>query len=111
MRCFYISLQNPLSFAKYLEAKKIPLWVRHVVVEGYTDNKDELNALGEFIGRLKNLKALDVLPYHTLGVKKYEELGLDYPLKGISPLSAKKAEEAKEIILSAIKKTRKKSRF
>jgi pyruvate formate lyase activating enzyme len=65
---------NILSFAKYLERKKIPLWVRHVVVEGYTDKKEDLIKLGEFIGRLKNLKGLDVLPYHTMGVNKYKEI-------------------------------------
>ena len=99
--------ENVLAFARYLEKNKIPLWVRHVVIEGYTDNEDDLTRLGEFIGSLKNLAALDVLPYHTLGVKKYEEMGLEYPLKGTNPLTKATAHEAKEIILSAIKRVRK----
>lgn len=97
---------NILAFARYLEKKEIPLWVRHVVLEGYTDNEGDLTRLGEFLGTLRNLKALDVLPYHTLGVKKYEEMGLDYPLKGIPPLSKQKAQKAREIILTALRKKR-----
>ena len=59
---------------KYLEEKNVPLWVRHVVVPGISDDPDDLRNLGRFIGSLKNLKALDVLPYHTMGVNKYKEL-------------------------------------
>ena len=61
------SNKNVLTFAKYLEQKNIPLWVRHVIVEGYTNNPGELRELGRFIGGLKNLQALDVLPYHSMG--------------------------------------------
>ena len=102
-----VTNENILAFARYLEKKKIPLWIRHVVIEGYTDNEGDLTRLGEFIGSLKNLAALDVLPYHTLGVKKYEELGLEYPLRGLAPLSKKRAIDAKNIILTAIKAVRK----
>ena len=102
-----VTNENVLAFARYLETKRIPLWIRHVVIEGYTDDEGDLTRLGEFIGSLKNLAALDVLPYHTLGVKKYEELGLEYPLRGLSPLSKKRALDAKNIILTAIKAVRK----
>ena len=96
-----------LAFAKHLEALGVPLWVRHVVVPGYTDGKDDLLALGKFIGGLKNLHALDVLPYHTLGVSKYKELGIPYPLEGIPSLDKAEAEKAKKIILSGIREVRK----
>ena len=98
--------KNILAFAKYLEEKAIPMWVRHIVIEGYTDNADYLFSLGQFIGKLKNLKALDVLPYHTLGVHKYKELGIPYPLDGIPPLTIEKAKEAKKFILDGIKSVR-----
>ncbi len=97
---------NVLAFAKYLEKKNIPLWVRHVVVEGYTDKKEDLIKLGEFIGGLKNLKALDVLPYHTMGVDKYKELGVPYKLEGVPPMPKSEAIKAKEYILLGIKKSR-----
>ena len=98
--------ENILSFAKYLEEKNIPLWVRHVVVEGYTDKKEDLIKLGEFIGKLKNLKGLDVLPYHTMGVNKYKEMGIPYKLDGIPSLSKEDAKKAKEYILYGIRKSR-----
>lgn len=95
-----------LDFAKYLETKKIPLWVRHIIIEGYTDNAEDLRKLGEFIGKLKNLKALDVLPYHTMGVNKYKKMGISYPLEGMEALPMEKAVEAKKYILEGIKRTR-----
>ena len=95
-----------LDFAKYLEKMNIPIWVRHVIVEGYTDKPEDLSALGEFIGGLKNLKALDVIPYHNMGEIKYKELGLKYPLEGMTSLSTQQAQEAKAHILNGIKKVR-----
>lgn len=95
-----------LDFAKFLESKNIPLWIRHVIVEGYTDKTEDLIALGEFIGGLKNLKALDVIPYHNMGETKYKELGIKYPLEGMKSLPTQKAQEAKKHILDGIKKVR-----
>lgn len=97
-----------LAFAKYLESKHIPLWIRHVIVEGYTDDPVYLYKLGEFIGKLSNLEALDVLPYHTMGQSKYEELGIDYPLKGLKSLDRAEAAKAKQVILSGIRDVRSK---
>lgn len=97
-----------LAFAKYLEEKKIPLWIRHVVVPGISDGKEDLLNLGRFIGSLKNLKALDVLPYHTMGVGKYKELGMAYPLEGVEALPKEKAAEAKFYILEGIRQVRQK---
>ena len=98
--------ENILAFAKYLEEKNVPLWIRHVVVERYTDKKEDLIKLGEFIGKLKNLKGLDVLPYHTMGVNKYKDMGIHYKLEGVPALSKKDAQKAKEYILYGIKKAR-----
>lgn len=99
--------KNILAFAKYLSDKNIPLWVRHIIVPGITDNPDDLRRLGEFIGGLKTLKALDVLPYHTMGVSKYKELGIPYPLEGIDALPLEDAVKAKCFVLEGIRKTRK----
>lgn len=95
-----------LAFAKYLEGKKIPLWVRHVIVEGYTDDPVYLHKLGRFIGGLRNLKALDVLPYHSMGKAKYEALGIDYPLAHLKSLDRKEAEVAKAHIMTGIREVR-----
>ena len=93
---------NILAFARYLAEKQVSVWIRHVVVPGITDNPGQLTQLGEFIGRLPNVKALDVLPYHIMGVSKYAELGIDYPLKGVSAATQAQAKEAKTIILTAV---------
>jgi pyruvate formate lyase activating enzyme len=97
-----------LAFAKYLEARNVPVWIRHVIVEGYTDDPMDLYKLGEFIGTLKNLLALDVLPYHSLGESKYEALGIEYPLKGLKSLDKSAAAKAKKYILAGIRDVRNK---
>ena len=102
------SNERVLAFARYLEKKKIPTWIRHVVVEGYTDSEKDLFRLGEFIGSLKNVKALDVLPYHTMGAAKYKEMGIKYRLEGVPSLSKTAAAQAKAKILEGIKSIRNK---
>lgn len=97
---------NILDFAKYLAEKNVPVWIRHVIVPGFTDQEDELFRLGYFIGGLRNLKALDVLPYHTMGEVKYEQLGIEYRLKGVEALTNQDAIEAKKHILDGIRKRR-----
>ena len=97
---------NILAFAQYLSDKGIEIWIRHVLVPGYTDIDDYLYKLGYFIGGLKTLKALDVLPYHTMGEVKYEKLGIDYKLKGVPAMTQKEAIEKKQVILEGIKARR-----
>ena len=100
--------KNILAFARFLDDKKGKLWVRHVVVPGLTDDPVYHEKLGEFLGTLHNLKALDVLPYHTMGAKKYDELGLEYTLKGVEALPKSEAVKAKNTIMAAIKRVRSK---
>ena len=95
-----------LAFAKYLDEKKIPVWIRHVVVPGITDDPVLLTRLGTFLGTLSNIQALDVLPYHIMGVVKYEQLDMPYPLEGVPPATKIQAMEAKKIILAAYWKQR-----
>ncbi len=98
--------ERVLRFAEYLDKKGIPIWIRHVVVPGHTDDADALQRLGNFIGKLKNLYALDVLPYHTMGVAKYKELGIAYPLEGVPALEKSKAVWAKKHIMQGIREIR-----
>lgn len=100
--------KNILLFTKYLEEKNIPLWIRHVIVPTISDDPNDLKELGRFIGKLKNLKAIDVLPYHTMGIVKYKQLGIEYPLEGIESLPKEKAMEARTFILEGIKEVRSK---
>lgn len=95
-----------LAFAAYLDEKKVDMWIRHVVVPGITDDEKYLFDLGYFIGQFSNLKALDVLPYHTMGETKYQKLGIDYKLAGVPPMDKNKIPEKKQFILNGIKKRR-----
>ncbi|MBR4881563.1 MAG: pyruvate formate lyase-activating protein [Clostridia bacterium] len=93
-----VNNEHILAFARYLDRRDIPVWIRHVVVPGITDKEDYLYELGQFIASVHNVRMVDVLPYHTLGVSKYEELGLEYPLKGVEPATKEAAIEAKKQI-------------
>jgi len=97
------SNDNILAFAKYLDQKKIPVIIRHVVVDNITYIQEYLFSLGQFIGSLNNVQAIDVLPYHNLGIVKYQNLKIDYPLKDVKPTSKQAALAAKKIILAGIK--------
>lgn len=95
-----------LQFQKALEKEGIPIVIRHVVVPGITDSKEELEKLGQEIAHFRNLKGLDVLPYHSMGISKYEELGMEYPLFGVEDMDKSRIKECREIILDAFRKER-----
>ena len=94
--------KNILNFARFLDQHNIQMYIRHVVVDTYTTNENDLFELGRFIGSLKNVKALDVFTFHNLGKVKYEKLGLPYKLKDMEDLSKEKAQIAKNHILNGI---------
>ncbi len=102
------SLSPVLSFAKYLDEKAIPVWIRHVFVPGFTDDDVALYDLGLFLGTLRNIKVLDVLPYHNMGEMKYQQLGLDYPLTNVLPPSKDEAIRGRDIVLNGMRECRKK---
>lgn len=101
------SNKNILEFAKYLSEKEIPMWVRHVVVPTITNNEEDLTELGKFMAHLKSLKALDILPYHNMAVPKYENLGIEYPLKDLLPLTKEEALKAKLAVFKGYKHEKK----
>ena len=74
------------------------MWIRHVLVSGITTSEIYLKELKDFISTLKTVKKIEILPYHTLGVVKYENLGLDYPLKGVNAPTKDEINKAKEIL-------------
>lgn len=98
---------NILKFAAYLDKMNVDMWIRHVVVPGISDDDNDLYKLGYFIGQFKNLKALDVLPYHDMGKTKYEKLGIDYVLKDTPPMDKTKVIDKKKVIIEGIKARRK----
>ena len=97
---------NILKYAAYLNDKNVDMWIRHVIVPGITDDDKYLFQLGYFIGQFHNLKALDALPYHTMGEKKYQSLGLQYKLSGVPAMDKTILLDKKQVILNGIKKRR-----
>lgn len=100
------SNKNILDFAKYLSEKSVPVWIRHVVIPNITFNEKYLTQLGEFLATLNNIKALDILPYHDMAIPKYENLGIEYPLKDTKPLTKEEAIKAREIVINSYKKNK-----
>ncbi len=98
---------NILAFARYLSEHGVTMWIRHVIVPGITYIPEYLDRLGYFLGDLKMVKGLEVLPYHTLGVSKYENLGIEYKLTGVKALSNDDAANARKMILEGMKRRRK----
>ena len=89
---------NILDMLKYLSNIGKPVWIRHVLVPGITDNDEYLRQTGEFLRTLSNVEKIDVLPYHSLGKFKWEELGIPYTLDGVEPPSAARIENAKQLL-------------
>lgn len=86
---------NILDMARYLSDIQKPMWIRHVLVPETTDFDEDLDKLGAFIKTLSNVERTEILPYHTLGRFKWDELGIKYRLDGISPPTKEHIENAK----------------
>ena len=90
---------NILDCLRYLAQREQPLWIRHVLVPGITDVDEYLRRTREFIAELGGaVKRVEVLPYHTLGVFKWEELGLPYRLEGVEPPTPERTARAQQIL-------------
>ncbi|QOS97348.1 pyruvate formate lyase-activating protein [Brevibacterium sp. JNUCC-42] len=87
-----------VTFAKYLSDHGKKMWIRHVLIPGITDSASHLLKMGEFIGSLHGVEKVEILPYHEMGVYKWEELGKEYPLKGQRSPSDEEVERAYEWI-------------
>lgn len=100
------SNQGILAFAQYLDQHQIPVWVRHVLLPGYTDQTADLEELGFFLGGLTNIEALEILPYHTMGIEKYQSLDIHYPLAKIKEPDREAISSAKQKILHGFRRRR-----
>ncbi len=90
--------ENILDMARYLSDRGIPMWIRHVLVPGLTDSEENLLNLKKFINTLKTVEKVEVLPYHTLGLFKWEKLAIPYPLEGVPIPTADDIKKAEEIL-------------
>lgn len=93
-----VSNKKELDFARYLSSINKPMWIRQVLVPGYTDDEQDLIKLREFISTLKFVEKVEVLPYHDLGKFKWEQLGEVYPLENVRTANNDDVKRAKEIL-------------
>jgi len=93
-----VGIEKSLKLAKHLDERNIPVWIRHVLVPGVTDDFENLEKLGQFVASLNNVERFELLPYHTLGVHKWESMGIDYELKDVENASSEDIEKAVKII-------------
>lgn len=93
-----VSNKNELAFARYLSDNKIPMWIRQVLLPGYTDDESDLKRLKEFIDTLSGVERVEILPYHDYGKFKWEELGEKYELDDVKPPSQEEIDRAKKIL-------------
>lgn len=90
--------KNIIEMFRYLDEIKKPIWIRHVLVPGITDNDEYLLRTRDFIRTLSNVQRVEILPYHGLGAMKYKDLGIDYVLKDTESPSAERVANARKIL-------------
>ena len=93
-----VSNKKELEFAKYLSENNIKIWIRQVLVPGYTDDEKDLLKLRDFLGTLKTVEKVQILKYHNLGKHKWEKMGLRYELEGVREATIEDEERAKKIL-------------
>lgn len=87
-----------LEFAKYLSDNNIPIWIRQVIIPGITDHEDDLLKLKNFISSLNTVEKIELLPYHSLGKFKWENLGQKYDLENIPDATSEDIKRVKKIL-------------
>ena len=93
-----VSNKKELEFARYLSDNNIKMWIRQVLVPGYTDDGQDLLKLKNFLSTLKTVEKIQILPYHNMGKYKWEKLGLEYPLEGVREANQEDVDIAKKIL-------------
>ncbi|MDD3570615.1 MAG: pyruvate formate-lyase-activating protein [Lachnospiraceae bacterium] len=88
----------PTEFLQAVKESETPLWIRHVVVPNLTDSDEHIRGLRNYIATIPNVEKVELLPYHTLGVSKYEGMGISYPLKKVSPMNKEKIKNLQNMI-------------
>lgn len=91
-------IEHNLDMFHYLDEIGKPIWIRHVLVPGISDNDQYLERTREFIQSLHNVQKVEVLPYHSLALAKYQQLGIDYALKDTKSPSPERIAHAKRIL-------------
>ena len=93
-----VSNERELQFAEYLSQNNIDMWIRQVLIPGYTDDENDLRKLKSFIDKLNSVKKVELLPYHNMGEYKWKKLGLNYDFKDVKVPTAEEVKKAKQIL-------------
>ena len=95
-----VKLENTLKFAEYLSDIGKPVWIRYVLIPGYTDNENDLNKWAEYVSGLKNVERVEILPFHQMGGDKWDQVGREYKLKEVQTPLPHDVKRAEKIFLS-----------
>ncbi len=98
----------PTRFLNEVQKHNVPLWIRHVVVPGITDSIEHIQWLGRYLRGISGVEKIELLPYHTLGVGKYDTMGIPYAFKGIPPMDKSKLEKLQECLEKIVSETERK---
>lgn len=90
--------EHTLDFARFLDEQGKKMWIRYVLVPGWTDDEKDIRGLRAFLDTLGNVDKVEVLPYHTMGVPKYQKLGIAYPLEGVPTPTKEQVALARKIL-------------
>ena len=96
------SNENILNCARYLSEINLPVWIRHVLVPGLTDDDECLFHLRDFLKTLRNIRRIEVLPYHSMGLYKWDKLGIPYTLRGVDSPTSERVKNAERILGEAL---------
>lgn len=92
------AMDEVVLFEKAVKKSKSKLWLRHVIIPGFTDSKEHILALKKKIATFPNVEKVELIPYHVLGKGKYVKMKIPYPLEGLEPLAQEKIIELEKIL-------------
>lgn len=93
-----MEIDESLNFLEAMKRNNTKMWIRHVVVPGLTDGEEHIKALDEFIKTIPNVLKVELLPYHLLGVNKYEVMKIPYKLEGVEAMDKEICEHYKTLL-------------
>lgn len=97
-----ISIKKLMEFIEAVNTSNTKLWIRHVIVPGITDSNEHLEKLKDIIMKIKNVEKIEFLPYHTIGINKYEALNYEYKLKNIEPMDKARCKMLEEKFIAEL---------
>ena len=92
-------IKESLIFLDKCQQRNIPMWPRQVIVPGINDTEEYILELKEFISKLKNIEKVELLPYHTMALSKYQKLGIPYPLENVPEMDKQRCKELEQLLV------------